>query len=142
MGIVNLAIREALVAWRDAEARSMQTDLDSRGRRALESDIERHRQAFMIACGQAVEHDVLGLISELRDAELARGSAQPSTQAYHSAASREEALARTIALSVSAEEAEAGRRASAIQHDASSRSRNVNEAPVSSQRNTETAQSY
>jgi hypothetical protein len=139
---MNAAIRDALAAWRAAEARSMTTGLDGRARVAIDADIERHRQAFMIACGQATEHDILGLIAELRDAEVARGSAQPCTPAYRSAASREEALARTISLSVSAEEVEADRTAAAEHENASSRSRKAEERPIASVRKPETAQSH
>jgi hypothetical protein len=139
---VNRAIREALDGWRAAEARSMKPGLDMQQRFEADAEIERHRQAFMIACGQAVEHDVLGLISELRDAELARGSADPSTPAYHSAASREDSLARTISLSVSAETSEANRGAAPEPASASSRSRKTEGRAVASPRKTQAAQSH
>src|SRR5690242_12897441 len=82
-------IEAALAAWRDAERRFVAADGD---RDAIQAEVERHRARFQRLSG---EH-MADRMDALKEAEVRRSSATPSTAPYHRAARDEQSIADEI----------------------------------------------
>jgi len=83
------AIEAALARWRGAERKLAGANGDTE---AVQADIERHRGEFhRLSAAHMIDR-----IDALKDAELRRVSAIPSTHAFHQAAQDEKVIAREI----------------------------------------------
>jgi hypothetical protein len=83
-------IEAALAAWRQAE-RKLQAGADG-NRDAILAEIERQRSEFQRL---SAEH-MIDRLDALKDAEVRRASATPSTPPFHDAAKDEKAIAAEI----------------------------------------------